>query len=155
MDEANEIIEHVLNQQSKLLWKWREKLVVLLTQPLTSGDSEDADGQEYNRGLETQGEAEAYLHAYTNLLADRRETMTSERTLLATLDVQEKKQRKTKAARKALQAIYYDDEVTAALADIDQQPEHEVLQKTLLEERKELVKDMGERSIKSVRVILS
>ena len=38
---------------------------------------------------------------------------------------------------------------------IDLQPEHEVLQKTLLEERKELVKDMGERSIKSVRVILS
>ena len=35
---------------------------------------------------------------------------------------------------------------------IDLQPEHEVLQKTLLEERKELVKDMGERSIKSVRL---
>ena len=54
-----------------MLWKWRNHLVALLTQPLTSPEEEDADGQEYTRSLETQGEAEAYLQAYSALLADR------------------------------------------------------------------------------------
>lgn len=44
---------------------------------------EDADGQEYQRSLDNQGEAETYLQAYTALLADRREALTNERTLLA------------------------------------------------------------------------
>lgn len=57
----------------------------LLTQKLTPGD-EDADGQEYQRTLDDQGEAETYLMNYTSLLADRREALLQERTLLAAHD---------------------------------------------------------------------
>ncbi|THG95740.1 hypothetical protein EW026_g5964 [Hermanssonia centrifuga] len=155
IDEANEMIEELLNEQSGLLWKWRTRIIALLTQPLTSGES-DADGQEYTRSLDTQGEAEAYLQAYAALLADKREAMTSERTLLATLDVKEKKTRKTKAARKAEEAaLYHEDEVMAVL-DVDAQPEHQVLHKELQEERKAILEEFdSSRAVRSVMVDLS
>jgi E3 ubiquitin-protein ligase SHPRH len=56
----------------------------LLTQQLTPG--EEADGQEYQRTLDDQGEAETYLMNYASLLADRREALLRERTLLAAHD---------------------------------------------------------------------
>lgn len=56
----------------------------LLTKKLSPGDQ--ADGQEYQRTLDDQGEAETYLQAYTALLADRRESLVNERTLLAAHD---------------------------------------------------------------------
>lgn len=73
-------------KQTELLWEWRSKIHELLTQSLTSGGDDDADGQEYQRTLDNQGEAEIYLQAYAALLADRREALTSERTLLAAHD---------------------------------------------------------------------
>lgn len=154
MEEANEIIDEVLNPQSALLWQWRSHLVKLLTQPLTSGE-EDADGQEYARSLETQGEAETYLQAYAALLADRRETMTAERTLLAIHDVKEKKARKTKAAKKAAMALY-DEDVQMVLEEVEAQPEDEVLRKELGDQRKALLEDHNtERAVRSVMVELS
>jgi E3 ubiquitin-protein ligase SHPRH len=59
-------------------------LTDLLTQQLTPG--EEADGQEYQRTLDDQGEAETVLQNYTSLLADRREALMKERTLLAAHD---------------------------------------------------------------------
>ena len=50
MDEAEELIDGLLNEQSRLLWQWRQKLIALLTKPL-GGSGDDADGQEYNRSL--------------------------------------------------------------------------------------------------------
>lgn len=82
--DANDIIEYVLNEQSELLWEWRARMTELLTQKLTPG--EDADGQEYQRTLDDQGEAETYLRNYAALLADRREALLKERTLLAAHD---------------------------------------------------------------------
>src|SRR5215471_602678 len=103
MDEANEIIENVLNEQSALLWQWRMKIHALLTQKVAAGNDE-ADGEEYARTLETQGEAETYLQVYAALLADRREVLVAERTLLAAHDAREKKLRHTKAAMRAAAA---------------------------------------------------
>ncbi|KAI0920308.1 hypothetical protein AcV5_010081 [Taiwanofungus camphoratus] len=157
MEEANEIIEYLLNEQSGLLWKWRERLITLLTQPLTSQD-EDADGQEYARTLETQGEAEAYLQAYTALLADRREVLTAERTLLASHDIQETHARRTKAAQKAADAVMNQEELLQddRLDNVDPLPEHEVLQKTLADERKGILETFpSNRAIKSVMIDLN
>ena len=156
MEEIDGIVADVLNPQTELLWKWRAHLISLLTQPLTSGeDSGEADGQEYARSLDTQGEAETYMQAYAAILADRREVMTSERTLLAALDVKEKKARKTKAASKAAAAALEED-VIMALGDIDPKPENEVLHKELHDQRKAIMAstDPG-RAVRSVMVDLN
>src|ERR1700683_918799 len=82
--------------------QWRTHMHALLTQSL-KGDS-DADGDEYSRSLDAQGEADMYLQAYTALMADRRAALLAERTLLAEHDGKEKKLRKTKAAKAATAA---------------------------------------------------
>ena len=160
MEEGNELIEGLLNEQSSLLWRWRQKLIALLTQPL-GNSGEDADGQEYSRSLETQGEAEAYLQAYAALLADRRETLTAERTLLAAHDVREVKMRKTKAAFKA-QSSKYETIKELEVLELDQLddqevlPEHLVIAKTLHDERKALLDDFDPgRAVKSILVDLN
>ncbi|KAI0632763.1 SNF2 family N-terminal domain-containing protein [Trametes polyzona] len=157
MNEANELIDGLLNEQSKLLWQWRSKLIALLTQPLGS-KGEDADGQEYSRSLDTQGEAEAYLQAYAALLADRRETLTAERTLLAAHDVREVKARKTKAARGMRYLPEGEDEGAGLdwLQDHDVQPEHQVMLKTLNDERKALLDEFDPgRAVKTIMVELN
>ncbi|KAL6308831.1 SNF2 family N-terminal domain-containing protein [Sparassis latifolia] len=159
MEEANRIIEDLLNEQSALLWKWREKLISLLTKSLTSGE-EAADGEEYARSLETQGEAEAYLQVYAALLADRREALMSERTLLDVHDVQETKKRKTRVAQRiAIMDLLHDVE-EADFVPLEKLPEalpeHEVLYKELNDERKTLLEDFdSNRAIKSVMVDLN
>jgi E3 ubiquitin-protein ligase SHPRH len=69
------LLDEVLNEQTRLLWEWRTKLINLLTQSLSadSNDSENADGKEYSRTLDTQGEAETFLQALAAIMADRRE----------------------------------------------------------------------------------
>lgn len=164
MEEANELIHSTLNRQTELLWEWREKLVSLLTQPLSSSSSDgDADGEEFSRSLETQGEAEAYLQAYADLFADRRATLTSERTLLAAHDTRETHLRKTKAAQKATDTVLWaEDEdlmdVQMEKLEGEVQPQHEVLQKELKEKRTALLQlnDAGAyRAVRSVMVDLN
>jgi E3 ubiquitin-protein ligase SHPRH len=154
MDEANEIIEDLLNEQSALLWEWRSKILSLLTQKLSAGEDE-ADGQEYARTLDTQGEAEAYLQAYSALLADRREVLVAERTLLAAHDVQEKKLRHTKAAMRAAAAAAAPRDDIDISDVVELQPEHEVLHKELSDTRKALLAQFTGRAVKSVMVDLS
>ncbi|KAA1466872.1 hypothetical protein DENSPDRAFT_831779 [Dentipellis sp. KUC8613] len=151
MAEADEIIEERMNEQSRLLWKWRAHIYGLLTQKLNAGENE-ADGQEYARTLATQGEAEVYLQAYAALMADRREILTAERTALANHEHKVKKFRNTKAAVKAAAAV--DDEVEIP-EDVDINPEHEVLHKTLAEERRAILEDFEGRALKSVVVDLN
>ncbi|KAI0321149.1 SNF2 family N-terminal domain-containing protein [Amylostereum chailletii] len=152
MEEADIIIEEGINAQSSLLWAWRPRIYELLTQSLSAGEG-DADGQEYSRSLETQGEAEAYLKAYSALLADRREIMIAERTMLAAHEDQEKKKRKTMAAAKAAEA--YDDDVEIPEEDVELQPEHEVLYKELTLARREIMSRVEGSAIKSVLVDLT
>ncbi|KAJ7050573.1 SNF2 family N-terminal domain-containing protein [Mycena amicta] len=148
--EANEIIDDVLNQQSALLWQWRTRLTELLLRKLTPG--EEADGQEYQRTLDEQGEAESYLVNYTALLADRREALLKERTLLAKHDAAEKKVRHTKAAIKAAAAL---DDAAIFHSNIELQPEHEVLFKELSLQRKALLTTLDGRALKSIVVDLA
>lgn len=141
----------MLNEQSALLWQWRAKIVELLTQKLNSA-GEQADGEEYGRTLDTQGEAEAYLQAYAALLADRRETIAAERTLLAAHEGREKRTRKTRAAARAKLRAQTQNHFEVP-DDVEVQPQHEVLHEQLLEQRKEL--QLPGRALKSVMVDLS
>ncbi len=75
-EEANLIMD-VLDEQSRLLFRWRDHLHELLSQPIVS-NNEDADGQEYQRALDSQGEVECYLKEYAALLADRKEVLSLE-----------------------------------------------------------------------------
>lgn len=155
MEEANEIIEEVLNEQTKLLLEWRAHIVDLLTQPL-NGKFEDAegDGQEYQRNLDNQGEAEVYMQAYAALIADRRQALINERTLLAAHDVREKKLRHTKAAMKAAAQLMDLGAAHMEIAnDVELLPEHEVMYKGLSDKRKELLNLMEGRAIKSVSLL--
>ena len=149
MDEADEIIQNLLNAQSSLLWKWRTHIYGLLTESLTNNS--EADGQEYSRTLETQGEAEMYLQAYAALMADRREVLVAERTALATLEDKEKKLRKTKAAAKAVAA----EEAFETPEDLELQPEHEVIRKELADARRALLVDFEGRAVRSIMVDLT
>lgn len=58
--EADEIID-VLNDQTRLLFEWKTQIYKLLTESLTSSEGEGADGEEYSRSLDTQGQAEALM----------------------------------------------------------------------------------------------
>ncbi|KXN90818.1 hypothetical protein AN958_03472 [Leucoagaricus sp. SymC.cos] len=152
-NETDRIIGTILNEQSVLLWEWRTYIIQLLSQKLNPGD-EEADGQEYQRTLENQGEAEVYLQAYAALLADRREALLHERTLLALHDVREKKLRHTVAAIKAAAAL---EELTAKKdpgleipQEIILQPEHEVAHAELSVKRKVLLKKLGSRALRTI-----
>ncbi|KAI6013221.1 SNF2 family N-terminal domain-containing protein [Pisolithus marmoratus] len=151
-DEANEIIADQLNQQTILIWQWRTKIITLLTQKLSNTDDQ-ADGEEYSRTLDTQGEAEVFMQAYAALLADRREALLAERTLLAVHESREKKKRRTHAA---LAAFAQDEEDSGFKApeDIEVQPQHEVLHESLKDERTELRLLFAGRALKSILVDL-
>jgi E3 ubiquitin-protein ligase SHPRH len=130
----------------------------LLTRSLTaSNDEGEADGQEYSRTLDTQGEAETYLQAYAMLLADRREVLTAERTVLAVHDAREHKRRKTAAAAATitLESDVPDLDLDLMTEDIELQPEHEVLKKELMGARKILLMNFAGRAVKSIVVDLS
>jgi E3 ubiquitin-protein ligase SHPRH len=156
LEEADQLIDQVLNAQSRLLWQWRTCIYNLLTQSLTaSNDQGDADGQEYSRTLDTQAEAEIYLRAYAMLLADRREVLSAERTALAVHDAKEHKHRKTAAAAKATALKPDKLDLEWEAEDIEPQPEHDVLKKELMDARKALLIDLGGRAVKSIVVDLT
>lgn len=122
----------------------------LLTRSLK--EDGDADGEEYSRSLDSQGEADMYLQAYTALLADRRAALVAERTLLAAHDGRERKVRKTKAAKAATAAAYalHNLEMPAEL-----RPEHEVLFTDLTNARKAILEEFNGRAIKSITYMLT
>ncbi|PPQ99586.1 hypothetical protein CVT24_005165 [Panaeolus cyanescens] len=158
MEEMNTVIEQVLNAQSTLLWEWRGHIVELLSRPVSPGEG-DADGQEYQRTLDDQGEAEAYLQAYTALFSDRRLALVNERALLAAHDIKEKQARKTMAAAAARAAAALEEEnfrrengITEG--EVELNPEHEVLHKNLSDKRKVILTKLNKRSVKSIMIDL-
>ncbi|KAF8870912.1 SNF2 family N-terminal domain-containing protein [Gymnopilus junonius] len=154
MDEANSLIEHVFNEQSALLWKWRTHIMRLLMKPLNHEEADQAEGDEYQRSLDDQGEVETYMQAYAALLADRREALVNERTLLAAHDVREKQLRHTKAAMKAAATMSADGELDIP-EDIEILPEHEVLHKELSNQRKNILLALQGRAVKSILIDLN
>jgi E3 ubiquitin-protein ligase SHPRH len=145
------LAENVLNAQARLLWNWRGRMYESLTRPLSDDGEENGNhGQEYQKTLDDQGEAEMYLQAYQALLADYREAINSERTLLAAHDVREKKLRKTKAAIKATANDDDDMLVDLEMMPEDLQPEQQVLLGELHDQRKTLLALLNGRAVKSV-----
>ncbi|KAG6849134.1 hypothetical protein H0H93_011044 [Arthromyces matolae] len=125
IEEVNSMVADVLNDQSTLLWEWRSQITALLTQKLAS--SEDSpDGEEYQRTLDNQGEAETYLRSYATLLSDRRQALSNERTLLAAHDAREKRLRHTKAAANAATTLVLES-LPGKEGEDEIEPEHEVL----------------------------
>ncbi|KAK7679996.1 hypothetical protein QCA50_016942 [Cerrena zonata] len=154
LEEVNEMVHEHLNEQTSLLLKWRKRLISLLTRPLTSDVNDDGDGAEYSRSLETQGEVETYLQAYTALLADRREAMTSERTILAAHDDKGLRARDTTTAKRANETAYEEELLTGM--QVNHQPEHQALQKQLSNSRRALMEDTSDgRAVRSVMVDLN
>lgn len=146
----------MLNAQSRVLWKWRTQIYNLLTQGLTASNHKgEADGQEYSRTLETQGEAEIYLQAYAMLLADRREVLSAERTLLAVHDARQQKL-KTAAAKANIAETETGDPDAELLTEVvELQPEHEALQEELMRTRQALLEKSMGRAVKSIMVNLT
>jgi hypothetical protein len=152
IQEGNVMVTDLLNAQTNLLWQRRSRLVELLTRSISFGSGEDADGKEYARTLETQGEAETFLHAYFVLLNDRREALFAEKSPLAAHDGRGKFKRATLAAMRA------HDEVAGAGAEMINdlsRPEDQVLQKGLMEERLILLEPFQGRALKSIMVDLT
>ena len=147
------MITDLLNAQTKLLWQWRSRLVELLTRSISSESGEDADGKEYARSLETQGEAETFLHAYFVLLNDRREALFAEKSLLAAHDGRGKFKRATLAATRAHNGAADGDFMIDDLSET--QPKDQVLQKVLMEERLILLDPFQGCALKSIVVDLT
>ncbi|KAF4586100.1 hypothetical protein EYR38_010373 [Pleurotus pulmonarius] len=144
IEQANFIVSEVLNEQANLMWEWRTRLTELLTRkiaPQGSGEDE-ADGQEYQRSLDDQGAAESYMQAYSILIADHREAMIKERTILAAHDAKEKRKRHTRAALNAAETV------APEIRDLDD--ENQALYVELSYQRKDLVEQLDGRAIKSI-----
>jgi E3 ubiquitin-protein ligase SHPRH len=150
MEEANEIIEDLINIRSSLLWQWHTKTCFLLTEKLSGRD--EATGEEYNKSLDTQGEAETYLQAYVSPLADHKEALLNKRTVLAAHGGRDRYQRKTNAAR---QTAVGGGTPAEALEGVELQPEYEILQDEIAQRRHELDTAHAGRALKLVLVDLS
>jgi E3 ubiquitin-protein ligase SHPRH len=123
---------------------------------LTANNNEGVvDGQEYSRTLDTQGEAETFLQAYAVLIADRREVLTAERSVLAVHDAREHRHRKTTAAAKAITLESDEPDRRVVTEDVELQPEHEVLKMKLMDARKTLLMNVAGRAVKSIVVDLT
>lgn len=129
-------------------------MIELLTRSISSESGENADGGEYARSLDTQGEAETFLHAYSVLLNDRREALFAEKSLLAAHDGRGMFKRATAAAKRALDRAADDDaEMIDALPET--RPEDQILRRDLMEERLILLNPFQGRALKSIMVDLT
>lgn len=90
------------------------------------------------------------MQAYSALLADMREALINERTLLAAHDAREDQLRHTKAAANA--AL---EDGLGASEDVEMRPEHEILFEELYEKRNKLIEGLDGRAVKSVRALFS
>lgn len=68
-------------------------------------DVENPEAEYYAEALKAQGDVEAYLIAYASAVADRKEFLSEERSLLATHEARVAKLRVTQAAKNAMEDI--------------------------------------------------
>ncbi|ORX34384.1 SNF2 family N-terminal domain-domain-containing protein [Kockovaella imperatae] len=127
VSQANSLVK-ILNGQAELVYAWRNKIIAALsakieseaTDPQSGPDVEDPEKEYYAEALNAQGEIEALLNAYAAVIADRREFLLEERSLLAEHDDRGKKTRTTVAAKQAQEDVEEEaqgeiEEQTAAL----------------------------------------
>ncbi|PVF98205.1 hypothetical protein CPB86DRAFT_825898 [Serendipita vermifera] len=138
--DLDEIVE-VLNEQTQILFEWKDHIVELLTAQLIE-DAEAGDAKTpYEKALEVQSECEAYLKAYQSLLADRREALIAERTILAVAEQRQDKTRTTQASKQAA-ALEVVDTTTA-------DSEKEILD-GLDQRRRNLLKSLSGRAVRTI-----
>ncbi|WRT65006.1 uncharacterized protein IL334_001947 [Kwoniella shivajii] len=110
--QANELLE-ILNDNAYLVFDWRAKILALLSSPIDADtadqrapgegqDVEDPEAEYYAEALKAQGEVEAYMIAFAAAIADRKEFLLENRSILAAHDAKQTKQRSTKAAINAM-----------------------------------------------------
>ncbi|WVQ97832.1 hypothetical protein IAU59_004947 [Kwoniella sp. CBS 9459] len=110
--QVNDLLE-ILNDNAYLVFEWRAKILALLSSPIEAETDQDGPPEQgtevkdpekeyYAEALKAQGEVEAYLIAFAAAVADRQEFLLENRSLLASHDAREKKQRATKAAINAM-----------------------------------------------------
>ncbi|KAF8610352.1 hypothetical protein BDV93DRAFT_14045 [Ceratobasidium sp. AG-I] len=85
LDEANEAMPY-LEKLQDLLCQLRANIIQHLTAPLNAeSDSQAAaDGNEYDRSLDTQAKIETFLQAYESTLADRLKGLNGQQSLVET-----------------------------------------------------------------------
>ncbi|QRW14958.1 RNA recognition motif protein [Ceratobasidium sp. AG-Ba] len=83
LNEANEAIPYLNNLQT-LISQLRVNIIEYLTFPLNAEpESENnADGQEYDRALESQARIETYLQTYEKLLGDRLKVLNGQQSVV-------------------------------------------------------------------------
>ncbi|WVR04446.1 hypothetical protein IAU60_001449 [Kwoniella sp. DSM 27419] len=112
IEQVNNLLS-IMNDNAYLVFEWRAKIIALLAspveaenpEPLAPGEGTDVENPEaeyYAEALKAQGEVEAYLIAFAAVIADRKEFMLENRSLLAAHDARQTKQRGTKAAINAM-----------------------------------------------------
>ncbi|WVF70051.1 hypothetical protein IAT40_004838 [Kwoniella sp. CBS 6097] len=147
--QVNDLLE-ILNDNAYLVFEWRAKILALLSSPIDAETKDDAPAEQgtevqdpeaeyYAEALKAQGEVEAYLIAFAAAVADRNEFLLENRSLLASHDARQKKQRSTKAAINAMA----DEEVP----DVPDELQEQV--KALMQERQEC-----ERPLKGYQIDL-
>ncbi|KAL1409743.1 hypothetical protein Q8F55_003740 [Vanrija albida] len=113
--EVNGLLK-ILNDNAVLVFNWRSKVIDLLNLPLEAEedkvpavgqgqDVENPDQEYYAEALKAQGDVEAYLTAYAAAIADRKEMLVEERSVLATHDARMVKKRTTRAAKEAQDGV--------------------------------------------------
>ncbi|QRW00441.1 RNA recognition motif protein [Ceratobasidium sp. AG-Ba] len=97
LNEANEAIPYLNNLQT-LISQLRVNIIEYLTFPLNAEpESENnADGQEYDRALESQARIETYLQAYEKLLGDRLKVLNGQQSVV---EIQKVGPRKTQRSQ--------------------------------------------------------
>lgn len=82
-----------LNIQAQVINNWMTSLVEILCKPLVSHDK-DPNGEEYEQSIIDQDYASCYLHALTQIMQDRSETINGNEGAVKTINVQKNQEKK-------------------------------------------------------------
>ncbi|BEI82473.1 hypothetical protein CcaverHIS002_0303410 [Cutaneotrichosporon cavernicola] len=158
IEQSNSLLK-ILNDNALLVHSWRQKLYELLTGPVEAPNEEvplPGEGQEvenpdeeyYAKALQAQGEIEAYLTAYAAAIADRKEMLVEDRTILATHESRITKKRVTKNSKDAAE-----DAQNIDLTQVDDQTLNLMLERQAFRDRRK--QEDCERPLKTMLIDLN
>ncbi|KAF2156784.1 hypothetical protein K461DRAFT_272867 [Myriangium duriaei CBS 260.36] len=136
--EKADHLSNILQQQTKLLAKWRSHLAGLLLKRLVDVDDEETTGEEYETSTKQQDEMYIYFDAYRAVIADRSTCITGQINTLVNHEMDQ-------LVRESKRADFEDEQ------EGREPPETRELLRQLLAERKTLKqKDDGLISIRGL-----
>lgn len=158
IEQSNSLLK-ILNDNALLVHSWRQKLYELLTGPVEAPNEEvplpgegqqveNPDDEYYAKALEAQGEIEAYLTAYAAAVADRKEMLLEDRTILATHESRITKKRITKNSKYAAE-----DAQNIDLSQVNDKTLNLMLERQAFRERRK--QELCERPLKAMLVELN